>query len=451
MVTTLFKRCLGFNDARAFATQKMVTNPRSPEVGNVEFIDCLNLTTTTDGAVEKVAPFATALTHSAPITNISAGKRFIYQDGVDTKEWDGVNIATVGAILDGPIAHTPIDCRISTAGSVYKSIASGTAVQQAVLGTNPNPTTSKVFAAQPAFDHAFVYNAKLYAINHSDPRFLQYSEDYHYDLWDLGDGFIGHTLPILQAGAIPGVMLTAHDGGVTVYTGTDPATGFVKRFYPVDFLDGTLYSGFVSKAYGYGHIFLGHDGVYLVGIDGELKNLTTAVTDHIGWLNSSYTCATMHAGKYLAFGNNVCIEYDFETKSVLKRSTSGVKAATIWNKQPYFAIGSTIATLGTEIDTGNIAASATLPFSDWGYAGVKFIECFYFTGEISGDVLITATDNTGKFWEVEVSEVGKVSKYRIKTPGGAMGTHISIKIDCTSGAFRMEELTAVVTNSKRSR
>lgn len=450
MATTLFKRCLGLNDARAFGTQKMITNPRDPEVGSVELTDCLNLTTTDDGAVEKIAPFVTAITHSAPITAISAGKRFLFTDGVDTREWTtGTTVVNRFPATTGPMVHTVLDCRVSTASKVYKSVHPAVAMAEAVVGTNPNPATSKAFAGQPAFDHAFTYNAKLYSVNHADPRFLQCCEDYHYDLWNLADGFVGHLMPVLQAGAIPGVMLTLHDSGVTVYPGSGPAD-FAKRFYPCDAIDGTLFSGFISKVYGYGHIFLCSDGVYAVLADGELKNLTVSTAGSIGTLNSSYSCATVQDGKYLVFGNALCIEYDFQTKAVMKRS-SGVTSATGWNGINYYAVGSTVATMGTAIDTGSIAASLTLPFSDWGSAGAKSISDFYFTGTIGGDVLLTATDNVGKSWEVNVSGIGEVSNYRIKTPKGMLGNHISLKIDCTSGAFRMEELAVVVAASKRSR
>lgn len=451
MEAILFAKCLGLNDARAFGTQK--ANPRS---GFTELIDCLNITTTPDGCIEKIPHLETVLTHSATITNISAKNRFIYQDGTDTKEWDGTNVSVIGAILNGPVAHTPIDVRIShnDAGtpSVYKSATTGVAVSSATVGTNPNPATSKPFYAMPAFDGAFVYNAKLYGINHEDPRFLQYSEDYHYDLYALGDNHIGHIEPLLQAGAIPGQLITTQAEGVNVYEGTSPVD-FRKRFYPCNVIDKTLFSGFLPGQNRDRHVFLCDDGVYMIAQIGDLTNLTAGQTDNLKDLNATYYGTTIHGSKYLAFGDLCTLEYDFQTKTLLKRASFGITAATVWSNTAYVSTGMTVATMGTAIDTtANFVASLTLPYSDLGAPGTKSIESLYFTGTIDGDVTITATDQTEKFWEVEVSqEWVNVSNKRIKTPKGMLGNHISFKIECTSGAFRLEELKASLSATKRSR
>jgi len=449
----LFRRCLGLNDTGTFATQVMDVNS-----GTVELTDCLNITTTPDGCIEKIAPFVTALTHSAPLTDISVGTRFVYQDGTDTKEWDGVNVTTIGAIMAGSVAHTSVDVRLATASKVYKSDSGGAALLEATLGDTSNiPDTSKPYYAQPVYKQAFTYNGIMYGINSADPRFLQYSEYGHFDVYALGDSFIGHEKAILQAGAIPGVMVCIHANGVSAYTGENMA-GFQKKFYSCKPLDGTLYSGYIGKSYSsggqtrtydYGHVFLCADGVYLITVDGAMTNLSESVS-RIGTLNSSYSCATLHDSKYLAFGNSVTIEYDFETGSVLKRSTLGVVSATVWNNVNYYAVGSTISTAASSSDTGNITASLTLPFSEMGARGTKSLYSLYFTGTIGGTVTFTATDQQGKQWSVEVSDIGTVSNYRIKTPKGMLGNHISMKVDCLSGAFRMEELRAELAGTTRN-
>ena len=459
----LFRKCLGYTDVRAFGTQRMITDPRSQFAGQTELIDCLNLTITPDGCLEKVAPLVPVLMHSAPITNISAGDRFIYQDGIDTKEWDGTQVATIGAVLSGPVVHTPIDVRVSGAAKVYKSTLAGAGLSEALLGdlSNLPDRDKKPYYAQRAYKQAFTYNGHIYGINAVDPRFLEWSAWTHYDAWAIGDDFQQvHTSPILQAGAIPGALICTHTTGVTVYAGTNP-NDFVKKFYPCKVIDGTLYSGFIgktytngqqSRTYGYCHVFLCADGVHVVTEDGSLINLTEAATNYLDTLNSSYTSATLQGAKYLTFGDNLCIEYDFETNSVLKRSAFGVKSAAIWQKQNYYAVGSTIAITGANnYTTGDFAASLTLPFSDLSTAGTKSVEALYFTGRIDGNILITATDQTGSVWQISETSPGLVSNYRIKTPRGMLGNHISFKIECTSGAFRMEELRAVMVASKRSR
>jgi hypothetical protein len=432
----------------------MFTDPRDPNAGSAELIDSLNLTTTPDGCLEKIAPFVTALTHSAPITNISAGSRFIYQDGIDTKEWNGTDVATLAAVMDGPIAHTPLDVRVSN-GSVYKSIVSGLPLLAATLGDTSNlpDRDVKPYYAQPLFKQAFEYEGHIYSINPADSRFLQYSLYAHYDVWAIGDDHIGHISPILQAGAIKGGgIVCLHESGVSVYVGTN-MSNFVKKFYPCSPIDGTLYSGFIDKALAYGHIFLCKDGVYLVDASGAPVNLTLNSMDRLDVFNSSYNGSIVSDGKYLAFGDTYAIEYDFLTKTFLKRSSFGVTSTTSWDGTAYYAVGSNIVTLGTEIDTtDDFGCSLTLPYSDWSASGTKSIEALYFTGTLNGDVLFTATDQTGKSWELEVSEEWvNVSDKRIKTPKGMMGNHVSLKIECTSGSFRLEELRAEISGSKRSK
>ena len=451
--TLLFRKCLGLNDSRAFGTQKMVTDLRDISVGSVELIDCLNLTTTPDGCLEKVAPLVTVIDTGAAITNLSAGSRLLFNDGTNTKE-----LTTLSTIVNrfpsvsGPTTHTPLDVRVSGAATVYKSVNPATAMTEAVVGSYVGPPVSKTFSAMPTFDHAFVHNSRLYAVNTTDKRFLQYSEDYAYDLWAAGDDFIGSIEPVLQAGSIPNTVITTHNNGVSVYIGSGPHD-FVKKFYPCSPIDNTLYSGFISKIYGNSHVFLCDDGVYTVAQDGSINNTTVSQIDHMDAFNTLYYCSTIQDGKYLAFGDKCCVEYDFRTKTVLKRASFGVKGACVWNGVNYFASGNNIATLGTEIDTtAHFACSMTFPYSDLGIFGTKSLEAFYFTGTLIGDATITVTDQNQESWVLEVSaEWINVSDMRIKTPRRMMGNHVSIKIECTSGAFRMEELRAVLSGSTRSR
>lgn len=449
----LFKRCLGFSDARTFGTLKMVTNPDDPEAGSVELKDCLNMTTTPDGCIEKIPAFTSVLTHSATITNISADKRFLYQDGIDIKEWDGTNIYTRFPIIEGAIAHTPIDCRVSGEDEVvYKSANASPVMDVAGVGINPNPETAIVFDGMPLFKQAFEYNGVLYAVNLEDPNHLQYSEDYHFDLWNIGDNFIGHASEILQAGAIHGCIVLTHSNGISVYVGNNKSD-FVSKFYPCTVIDKTLYSGYVPRLDRYSHVFLCNDGVYAVTPDGIMANITVGSIDNIDSLNASYTCATVDNGKYLAFGNTICIEYDFITKTVLKRNSFDVVSAAVWNGRTYYAIGTDIVELDTEIDaTDDFVSSFTLPYSDFGVSGAKSIEALYFTGTIDGDIIISLIDQNEKGWELDTSmELVNVSNYRIKTPKGILGNHISVKMECLSGTFRVEELRVAFATSKRNK
>lgn len=453
----LFTKCLGLNDSKVFGT--IVADPKT---GITELLDCQNVTVTPDGRIEKIPAFVTEFTHPAPITDISAGSRFIYQDGIDVKEWNGTAVATIGAVLSGNVAHTPIDVRISSPPSVFKSGTSGGIVSVATLGdTSAIPETSKTYAAQPVFKQAFTYNGFLYGINAEDPRFLQHSEYAYFDVWNIADNFIGHQFPILQAGAIPGCMICTHKEGVSVYSGTN-RNDFVKRFYPLKVVDNTLAGGYIgstyvspiqSRSYVYCHVFLCEDGFYAIAPSGELIPLSEARTTSLVGLNSSYSCAVISNGKYLAFGNTYCLEFDFEANAPLKRDLFGVQATTTWGGKTYYAIGNQVVSAGKDISTAEtFSASIKLPYSDLGLAGRKSIAGLYFTGTLNGDVTIIATDQEDNSWEIELSEEWEnVSNQRIITPKGIMGNHISFEIICTAGAFRLEELRAVLTASKRNR
>lgn len=446
----IFKKCLGINMAKTHST--LLANP---DTGETELIDCLNITTTDDGCIEKSPSFNTVLTHSAPVTNISAGSRFIYQDGIDTKEWNGSSsVATIGAILDGPIAHTALDVRVASGSAVYKSSIAGAAVVAATAGdTSHIPDAGvKPRYAQPAYKQAFAYNGHLYAINAEDPRFLQYSDYGAFDLFALGDSFISHSLPILQAGAIPGQLVAVQADGVNVYSGANHSD-FKKTFYACQPIGGTLYCGMVGGINKRLIVFLAHDGVYVIDESGAFTNVTSGKTILPKEINSSYHAVTVSDGKYLAFGDSFCVEYDFNTKALLKRDLLGVTSATEWNGVSYFATGSTVAMLSSVAGANDsVVSSLAFPYSDFGVRGTKSFSALYFTGTLDGDLTITATDHNGKEWEIEVSgDWIDVTRKRIKTPKGVLGGRVSLKLVCPSGAFRLEELQVELATTKRSK
>lgn len=445
----LYSKCLGFTDLAALGMQRVTPNPRDPEAGATELIGCSNVTIT-DMGVEKIPATAVEFTHSAPITNISAGNRFVYQDGIDVKEWDGTNHSTIGAILSGPVIHTPIDCRINSGGVVYKSVGVGGVITAATVGANPNPTTSRPFYGMPAFKQGFTYNGRVYAVNETDDRFLEYSENYHYDLWNPADNFLNSITSVIDTGSIPGCIVTLHSNGVTVYSG-DGISQVGKKFYPCSPYTNTLFSGLISKTAGYGHVFLCSNGVYLVDTTGALVNITEARFNKLGALNDSYKCAVVDDGKYLAFGNTLCIEYDFGSKAVMLRDSTAA-SATVWSDKAYYAVDDTVVFNET---SGTVAASLTLPYSDLNKPGIKSLSNFYFTGIFEQDLIITATDQEGESWELTESGLGAgaapVYNYRIVTPKGRLGNHISFNISSPAGAFRMEKLTAVLMATTRTR
>lgn len=451
---TVFKKCMGINDVRSFATQK--TNA---ETGETQLLSAFNMTTSIDGAIEKIPSFNSVYSHSLDITRLSSDKRFILQDSNDSYEWDGSSATAMTPAITGPVIHTPIDVRISASDKNYKSIDSTPSMlNECIVGTNPDPSISKVFSAMPLYDDGFVFNGVLYVISHDDNRFLQYSKTYGFDLFSLSDGFIPFKRPILQIGYIttdhnlkPGVILAIHSDGVSILRGTN-ANDFTYRFYPCGVINGTLYSGFISELTSNGHVFLCNDGVYFIDPDGDVKNLTVDTTSHLDELNSSYIGTALIEGKYFAYGDNIAIEYDFVTKSVMHRSTFNASCISQWGNDLYIADGSDLMRLDSSIDTSsNFESSIEFPYSYMGVNGGKSIIEFLFTGYIGGLIIIKAIDDNGKTWEIEVEELGQCANRRIKTPLKPLGSYVSISITCVSGAFRLEELKATLSESNRVR
>lgn len=443
----LFKRCLGLNDSKS-----NLAPGADPKTGETQIIGCSNVTVTYDGFIEKAPALSTVYTHSAPLTRVSAGSRLFFGDGINIYEYVGgaSPVATRFPVLDGPIIHTPIDVRVSGATKVYKSASPSGAMTEAVVGTNPDTEESVAWAKQPLFDGGFVHGARAFC---HKGKFLQYSKAYHYDLWNLGDGFIGHQFDCLQAGAIPGCMLVAHAEGVSCYIGGDPLDPqTLKRFYPCAYEAGTLYSGFISKALGYGHVFMADDGIYMVDQNGQMVRLTESNLEYADTLNTSYTSAIVYDGKYLAFGNSVCVEYDFRAKAVMLRP-SGVAGATVRVDTPYLAYGSTLATISDSQNTA-VASSVTLPYAHLGAEGRKSFSDLYFTGRLDGDMEIICRDQSDpeepERWTLEVSDLGICQNKRIKLPRGMVGSKVSFQFNALAGStFRMEEARVVFEAGNR--
>ena len=450
--SVIFTKCLGLNDIVSLGSQK-----HNIETGETELIDCLNVTTTRDGCIEKTPGYSTVISHSAQVVDVSGYARFLFADAIDTNEWDGSAVTKPFQLVTGPICHTPIDVRISNGVSVYKSLNGSLTSSTTGLGDiSAIPITAKRFSPMPDYIKAFVYNAKLYTVEPTTNKFMQYSEDYHYDVFSLGDGFIPSSSPILDAGYVysqkpdaNGCIIWMHSDAVSVLDGAGPHD-FTNNYYPCLPIDRSLYSGWISKALGYGHVFMCDDGIYMVSDDGVISNMTIGQTSHLKGLNASVYGATVQDGKYLAYGDSVCVEYDFFTKTVMKRSAENIVAATEWQGSSYFAKGSTVSRLDSPMTSAQ-AATMSFPYSYFGVQGAKYVSDMYITGRFDDSLTITATDQNGTSWEIEAEGIGICSNHRIKTPRKVMGTRISITLTSSTGPFRLEELRANIIESQRSK
>lgn len=446
----VFSKCKGVNDITTPGVPKL-----NPETGETFLVDCLNVTTTIDGAIQKIPEIVTKYTHTLPIVNVSAGNRLLFSDSVSTHEIVGNSAVTRFPLIVGPIINTPIDVRITDVSN-YRSRNNAPTYEIASIGVNPDPQTTKPLYAMPVYKNGFVYNSRLYVVNNADSRFLQYSRPYHYDLFALGDDYIAVTEPILQAKHIysqkpdkNGCVILLHESSVTVLDGSGPED-FTNNSYICKPLVGSLYSGWVDKDSEYFHIFLADDGVYVVSDEGVITCVTKGTFENVSGLNNTYYGATMDNGKYIAYGNNITVEYDMNTKSVMKRSTNQIVSATELNNSSYFAQGRNICSYGPNMDS-ILPASITFPYSDFGNRGAKSISDLYITGAFTGDIVITATGNTGVYWEKEVPELGECFGKQIQVPRIVIGNKISLKIESFSGEFRLEELKALCVPSNRSK
>lgn len=443
--SVLFRKCLGYRDS-----QSVLSNIHNPDTGETQLIGCLNATVDSFGSILKTPKLSTVYTHTSKITRLSSGSRLFFGDSINVYEYVGGATPVVNRfpILDGPMIHTPIDVRISGATKNYKSKNPSTAMEEIVVGTNPNRATSIEYAKMPLFDGGFVYNARLYTWK---DNFLKYSEDYHYDLWNDGDGFIGHSSEIKQAGAIQGVLLVATENEIITYTGTGPSD-FVKKTYNCQYINNTLYSGYISKTSGHGHVFMASDGIYLVDKTGSLSRITENNLENVSALNNSYIRAVVHEGKYLAFGGTSCIEYDFQLKAVMIRSLPATDVC-LFDGRLYVSNGDSLFVLETEQDV-SIPSSITFPYSNHGADGTKSFSDMYFTGVLEGDMEIVCRDQTNtdepERWSIEISDLGLVQNKRIKLPRANVGSKISFQLNVSSGStFRAEEIKLVFESGKR--
>jgi hypothetical protein len=135
----IFRKCLGLNDIVSLGSQK-----HDNSSGETELIDCLNVTTTRDGCIEKTPAYTTVITHSAPVVSLSADSRFMFQDAIDTNEWNGTSITQPFALVTGEICHTALDVRVNNGTTIYKSLNGSVSSSATVLGNlSAIPATSK--------------------------------------------------------------------------------------------------------------------------------------------------------------------------------------------------------------------------------------------------------------------------------------------------------------------
>ena len=193
------------------------------------------------------------------------------------------------------------------------------------------------------------------------------------------------------------------------------------------------------------------DGVYIVTTDGKLTNLTVDNTDKLDVLNTVYHTVKVVDGKYLAFGDSVCVEYDLKVKGLYTRSNDGIKCSGIYQNTTYFGSGLDVVYLDTENDNLlSIPISVQLPYNDFGIPQYKQFRFLYLTGTITGSATVTVRNQYGDSVTKDISNIGYVQNYKIDSIRTCKGPKLSVEFNCTSGMFRLEELRgAYIPTSSR--
>jgi hypothetical protein len=429
---TLFKSCKGLNDS---------PNRNAPDInletGETELLYCSNFTTLPDGRIETVPAYEDVVLCSGEILALHSGNELLInsQGALEKYAAGGTTvIASGGEWLDKvAFVTTPIDTRVSTfLGGRYKYVDG--LLSPLTVGANPDPVTATPFYAMPYFSGGFVHGANLFSWF---GKFLQYSKDYAYDLWDLGSAYIGSKSAVVNAGSIPGCIVTVHADGIAVCVGTHPSN-LQKAFYPCKPVAATLYSGVVSRLLAYAHIIVCEDGIYTVTQDGKLTNATEGQFDSPTILNTEWSTALVRDGKYYAFGPSRVLEYNLKLNAVMLQS-SGVTAAALHEGELFVGSDTMLQKLGT---SHTRSASFTLPYCDYGYTGRKKLHSLYVSGDFSAPFTLTINSTPLSHTVRSFPALGQVRYHRLQGLSECIGNELSITLQ-TSGYCRVEEIKAI--------
>lgn len=437
----LFSKCTGINDSTE------TTGPQHSVEGVTDLRDSLNVTTTPEGKLIKVPALTAVATASVEnITDIVASNDFVYahyNDGLFKLSGNVLTAVTnCPTLSDGvkvPYIKTPQDLRFSVGNSGYKIKTASSAVELLTIGDYTGPATSKQFSKMPVFTGGFVLGPKLYT---KYGKFLQFSEDYFYDLFNAADSHIGSNYTVLQCGQIPGCIITTHAEGVTGYFGTGPHN-FRKEFFPCKYIQGTLYSGNINKLEAKAHVFMCADGFYALTADGKLTNMSVEKTDKLNLLNTEYKTVVCVDGKYLAYGNLLCVEFDMQTKGMYYRGTNGVVCGDSFNGVAYLGSGKSVNKFETTDNADTSQCIVKLPYSDMGNTSDKQIRFLYFTGTLGTSTTFNVRNQFGVLASKVVTATGYVQNYKIEGLRLCKGPKLSVEIISDIGYFKLEELRAV--------
>jgi hypothetical protein len=433
-------QCTGLNDSIETTDQTYTAE------GVTDLRDCLNVTVTPSGKLVKINQLSQVLA-VADTVDISAGTDMFVTAGTVLKKFDGTNLVTLTGTptfnnSKGKFIHTPIDSRFEVAAvDPYVSKNGTTTAAACALGTYAGPQTFKSFSRMQDFDFGFVFSGRLFTVK---GKFLQFSEKYNYDVFNVADDYFGFKDEILQAGQIPGCIILMHKDSITTLVGSDVGN-FIKTTHACRPLVGTLWSGTATKVVEDVHVFTCADGIHIVGADGKLANLSVERTDRLDRLNTVYNTAIVTVdGKYLAYGDSCCIEYDFVVKSVLIRNTQSILASCRHKGEDYFATPTGIYRQSGTMDATSICTVA-LPYNDFGNALTKHIRYIYFTGELTGAAEFITRNQFGGAVTHQVNNLGYVQNHKIGSFRTCRGNKLSVEINVTDGRFKLEELTASYT------
>ena len=448
MEAILFQTCKGLNDTGTVLTANVDT-----KTGDSDLRDSDGVTIDYNGNL--ISSFGLGLVAELPgnivalSTNATASShdRCVLQAGNKLYDWDGSNftviqivVATVltDVVITGvaKICQTNTDVRYNNNGTVYRiPNHSNIAVLATVGDTSFLPPTSKVYNGMPAFNGGFTANGRLYTWVGD---FIQYSEMWAYDVWNLADNHMYMNSEILQAGYIPGCMVIMCAEKFVVLTGTGPHD-FVYNEYPTRTKVNTLWSGWADKL-GYGHILCSSHGIVIVTQDGKVNHVTETRVENA--FDGNFVGASANDAKYIAMGDALNIEYDFVNKCALTTTKPHVDFVTEFQEDFLFAEGNK---LYIQTEQVKVHCWLLLPFTDMGSKWNKRINRLYISGEFVGDLTLTVLykDSDGASKSLDIN--GIVSDEVITGFGTGKSVYISIQIEFTGTYFYLDSIRCLYT------
>lgn len=429
---TLLNTCAGLNNLDDFSAKV------NYETGASELSYCDGIVLTPQGKIT-AEPTPSILTDApGTVVAFSGFNRFVAQIDTGVYIWynnqytrvtyNGSNLVVVGTVK---FLHTHLDIRFVSDGVLYVVPNGSYVASVATLGVYGGPPTSVAFQKMPAVSNGFAYNGRLYIC---DGEFLKYSENWYYDCWDYGNNYIPMLSQILEGKAISNVVCVLCQTKVVILIGDGPHN-FRYTEHDITPLNNSLASGYVEKL-GNILVFMASTGIYAVGSDGSIVNLTkdkladypSSCKSSVFRTDESYQCVTSDGLYTYDFGNAAVVRNDGTSLIALAKVRSIYYGAT--------AEGVCLYDAASAVDV-----EFTLPLLDFGESKRKKIRRLRFYGSFLGAMIVTVTGDKRGNTESTVCAKEK-NILEVTGFGTAVGKYLKITVTFAGAVFKLERITA---------